>query len=138
MTTPLTPATDRDAKGRFAAGNKAGRGNPLNRHAHRLRYALLSAVKREDIREVAAALLDKAKGGDVAAIKELLDRVMGRPTQALALSGPDGEQLTLSVQTLTSVVLGALGDHPDAKVKVAAKLRELTTAGGATPSEPSA
>lgn len=41
----------------------------------------------EAIRAVLGALLDKAKGGDVGAIREVLDRVIGKPTQGITLDG---------------------------------------------------
>src|SRR5262245_45165203 len=126
MSTPLNSAADaRDAKGRFAVGNKAGRGNPLNRHAHRLRYALLAAVKREDIREVVRALVEKAKGGDVAAIKELLDRCLGRARQNLELTGPGGGPVALNTHQLTAVILECLPDA-ESRLRAASKLKELT------------
>src|SRR5262249_34989491 len=121
---PLTSAgSGRDANGRFSHGNKAGRGNPLNRKVQQLRNALLAAVKKQDFREVAAALLEKAKGGDVAATRGLFDRLLGKPQQALMVSDGDGKPL--STQTLIAVVLGALADMPEARVRVADRLMEL-------------
>ena len=65
--------------GRFAAGNKGGPGNPYARRTARLRAALLQSVKPDDLREVIAALLAQAKAGDVASIRELLQRLLGPP-----------------------------------------------------------
>jgi len=43
---PLATAGDgRDNRGRFAKGNKAGRGNPCAAKAQRLRVALLGATR---------------------------------------------------------------------------------------------
>ena len=72
----------RDAHGRFAKGNPGGRGNPHAAHVGQLRSALMAAVKPKDIRAVAARLVQMAKDGDVRAIKELLDRTLGRPQEA--------------------------------------------------------
>jgi len=44
-----------------------------------LREALLAAVSVEDIRCVAQALVARAKDGDIGAIRELLDRTVGKP-----------------------------------------------------------
>lgn len=74
-----TEVNGRDHKGRFGPGNKFGRGNPLNRKVAKLRSALLRRVSTDDIREVVDKLLELAKGGDLAAIRELLDRTLGKP-----------------------------------------------------------
>jgi hypothetical protein len=80
--TPLTNGCngDRDSvTGRFVKGNRAGRGNPHAQAVGRLRSALLRAVTSEDIQGVVQALLDKARQGDTAAAKVLLDYTIGRP-----------------------------------------------------------
>lgn len=41
----------------------------------------------ENIRPINEALIIKAKGGDIGAIKELHDRVYGKPAQDLRFSG---------------------------------------------------
>lgn len=68
----------RDGKGRFAPGNKGGPGNPNTQRVARLRETLLNAVTPEEMERVVRALLDKAQEGDVPAIKELLDRTIGK------------------------------------------------------------
>ena len=65
--------------GRFAPGWRGGKGNPLARRVGRLRAELLRAVTPEDIRGVVDALLAEARGGNVAAIRELLDRTLRKP-----------------------------------------------------------
>ena len=42
---------------------------------------MFSAVKPDDLREVIAALLSRAKAGDVQAAKELLQRLLGPPVE---------------------------------------------------------
>jgi len=73
---------DRDPKGRWQPGNKAGRGNPLARRVQAIRVALVSAISAEDIKAVVQTLIQKAKAGDVAAAKIIFDRAAG-PAQAL-------------------------------------------------------
>lgn len=84
---PTAPAVDggRDAAGRFIAGNRAGRGNPHARRVARLRSALLQEVGPDDLRAVIRAMLDAAKGGDVAAAGLLLQHTLGRPMVAVAV-----------------------------------------------------
>ena len=74
-------AIGRTANGQFAPGNACGRGNPQARRVARLRSELLRAVTPQDLREVVAALLAKAKAGEIAAVKELLQRLLGPPVE---------------------------------------------------------
>ena len=67
------PANDgRDAKGRFAAGNAGGPGNPFARQVAALRQALLDSVTPADMQAVAKALIQHAVAGNVQAAKLLL------------------------------------------------------------------
>ena len=64
MRVPLDPvANGRDRTGRFAPGNKHGRGNAQARRVHRLRAALLREVKPEDVADIARMLIEKARSG---------------------------------------------------------------------------
>ena len=72
----------RDEQGRFAAGNRGGRGNPHAAQVGRLRAAMLESVTPEDIAAIIARLIELAKEGDVRAIKEVLDRTLGKPQEA--------------------------------------------------------
>jgi len=76
---PSTNRANRDAGGRFAAGNAGGPGNPHARKVAKLRAALLQAVKPADLRGVVEKLLGSAKAGDVQAAKLIIDRVLGPP-----------------------------------------------------------
>jgi len=84
---PLDPRVDRGAgrdlaTGRFAPGNKLGRGNPLAGCAARIRAELLKVLTPTKARKVAKALLERAEAGDLASIRELLDRTIGKPATA--------------------------------------------------------
>lgn len=68
----------RTAGGQFAKGNSGGPGNPHGKRVAELRAALLEAVTPADIAAVAKALVLRAKQGEVPAIRELLDRLVGR------------------------------------------------------------
>jgi hypothetical protein len=64
--------------------------------------ALAAAGKdHKALRRVAKALITKASDGDVSAIKEIGDRLDGRPTQATEISGPAGEPIQLEETPLT-------------------------------------
>ena len=83
----ITPSTNgdnglpevRDAKGRFVPGNPGGPGNPQARNVAAWRGALASAVSAEDIAEVTGKLIEEAKAGEPWAVRELLDRCLGKP-----------------------------------------------------------
>ena len=73
---------ERDARGRFQAGNRAGKGNPYIQRVAALRKALYECVTPEDMRALIDVLKKKALDGDVKAITLLLDRLLG-PSVAL-------------------------------------------------------
>ena len=77
-----TGSNGRDNAGRFAPGNRLAKGNPFSRRMAQLRSALISAVTEDDLRGIIQALIEKAKKGDVAAAKEVLDRTLGKPQEA--------------------------------------------------------
>jgi hypothetical protein len=103
--------------GRFAPGNPGGPGNPHAKQVNQLRAALYAAVTPDDIRQIATVLLTRAKDGDVRAIKELFDRLIGRAVQSIHLDG--------AADLLLSAVLDVLADHPDLKARLVANLKEL-------------
>ncbi len=71
----------RAANGRFTVGNPGGPGNPHIKRVSHLRAMLMAAVTDEDLQAIARMLIDKAKDGDMPAIRELLDRTIGKPAQ---------------------------------------------------------
>jgi len=71
----------RNGAGRFAKGNPGGPGNPHAASVARLRAALVEAVTPDDVAAIARALVTQAKGGDVAAVRELLNRLLGPPVE---------------------------------------------------------
>lgn len=93
---PIEPTRiGRDASGRFAPGNAGGPGaiaHERSKRARELRQALHAAVTPEDIAAVARALVDRAKAGDVAAARELLDRIIGRPIPVQATGDDRGDE----------------------------------------------
>jgi hypothetical protein len=122
----------RAPNGRFLPGHCGGPGNPHARKVHRLRATLLDTVTPEDIQEVVRILLEKAKGGDLVAIKELLDRTIGKPVASVELTGADGEPL-LQFGRIQEAIVEALAEFPDARIAVALRLKELVDARPADP-----
>ena len=74
----------RDATtGRFIKGWKGGPGNPRGGQIEQLRSAMIEAVTDEDIKRIFATLVRLAVAGDVRAATLVLDRVLGRPQEAV-------------------------------------------------------
>ncbi len=72
----------RRADGRFATGNPGGPGNPHARQTADIRRLIREAVTDDDLRAVVRCVVKKAKAGEPWAVKELLDRLAGKSTQA--------------------------------------------------------
>ena len=101
----------RSSNGRFAAGNKCGRGNPNNRKAQQLRNAFLNTITEEDIVEVTNKLIQMAKDGDIQAIKEMLDRALGKSPASIELTNNATNHLIeeLTDEELLAIVRTASG-----------------------------
>lgn len=83
--------------GKFTKGNTAGSkttGTHID-HTTKLKFAEIfkAAITFEDIKDIAAAMVKEARAGNVKAASMILDRCCGKPPQAIALTGADGEPL---------------------------------------------
>lgn len=58
-----------------------------------IRYKSKTIKRKKALHHIAEALIDKAIDGDMPAIKEIADRLDGKPAQAI--TGPQGEPITL-------------------------------------------
>lgn len=91
MTTPLPIGSiGRAPSGRFAPGNSGGPGNPFARRVARLRSTLLESVTDDDLKAIVQAVVGKAKGGDMAAVRVVFDYCIGKPGAAV---DPDRTEL---------------------------------------------
>ena len=124
-------ANGRDARGLFQAGNQIAKGHVGNARMRELRRTLVEAATPEKVKAVEESLHELAVGGDVAAAKVWLDHVVGKPVQAVELSGPDGQALDLPA--IVATIMVALGDEPAARVKVAAAFRKLGSSADGDP-----
>jgi hypothetical protein len=83
---PSTLGTNgKDNRGRFSVGNKLGRGNPLAGRAAGIRAELLKMSTRDEIQEICRKLIEGAKAGDLAFIREWFDRTSGKPRQFIEM-----------------------------------------------------
>jgi hypothetical protein len=108
--------------GRFLAGHKYGGkspGSPVAMRMGELRRAILEATTEDEARAAFRKLYEVAMTGEVPALALYLAYVAGKPVESIQMSGPDGEALGMTVESLTRVVLMALKGHPEAKLAVA-------------------
>jgi hypothetical protein len=115
----------RSERGRFGPANRFGRGNPQARRQYELRQMLLDAVDRDKLVEAFGRLQDQAATGDLASLNLYLSYAIGKPTQAVELSGPEGAPLG---GDLVGLVMSALAGFPEARFAVAAELRAIRDA----------
>jgi hypothetical protein len=115
---------------RFEKGNRLGRGNPqaIRMHEHRMQF--LEAIHEGTIPALAKKLQVAALEGDEFATKMVLDYALGRPQQAVELSGPDGSPLGVNIGQMTMIIMNALAgpEYAEARVRIAADLMRLDDA----------
>lgn len=93
---PAGPGLERTDKGRV----RFGEGNALSYKGHENRWkkqadfrkAISEAVSLQDIKEIAQAVVARAKDGDLEAARLIFDRVAGKPTDRIEIEGADGSQ----------------------------------------------
>ena len=86
------PLPNRNQRGRFLAGNSAavGRANPAVSRITMWRRAFTRSVTAADVTKAMQKLLDAVDNGESWAIKELLDRTLGKAGQSLEITGDGG------------------------------------------------
>jgi len=111
--------------GRFGPGNKAGHSGPTRRRMQELRTELMNCASPEAVKEVFHKLYTLAMGGDVQAAKLWLEHLVGKPTQAVELSGPGGEPLgskEKEYERIMQIMADTIRQFPEAGQAVAAAL----------------
>jgi hypothetical protein len=79
---PSTSKTQRDAQGRFAKGNRLSTGNPHARHCARMLEMFRNAITDDEMFQLCRLLFEKARGGDLGALKMIWQYKIGKPTAA--------------------------------------------------------
>ena len=74
-----------------------------------LQQSLMSAVTPEDMQDVILMLIERARGGSIAAAKELLDRTLGKPTQEIIVE----QQEQRNPAEVCSRLAALLMKHPE-------------------------
>jgi len=106
--------SDRDGRGRFVKGWKGGPGNPHASIVMEWRKALVKAVTPEDVTAVMEKLIEKARAGEAWAVKEFLDRCVGRPKEDVPDAVPVQLQINVELGYLMAERMVALSGHPPA------------------------
>jgi hypothetical protein len=102
----------RDGRGRFlkgVSGNPAGKPKGIKHMTTILTEALIAVAENggesEDI-AIVKALIQKAKSGDVSAIREIWDRTEGKPVQAIVTEDEEGKTMPLHTINVTPIDAG--------------------------------
>jgi len=98
----------REGNGRFATGNPGGPGNPFARRVAALRSAMLTAVTENDVQEIVAALVQQAKAGDVVAAREILNRLIGKPSDTVDPDRVELDEMQLESDLDTASICRAM------------------------------
>ena len=106
MDTPIPNGSNgairRNSLGQFLPGNQAavGHGNPHADQVSAWRRTLAETVTEDDLRAVIGKLVEKARAGERWAVRELLDRCLGKAIQpvAAAIDVPGSEHVTLKLK----------------------------------------
>lgn len=69
----------RGPRGQFTTGNTFGKGNPFAHHYATMRAAFMNELRCDDVSAIARELINKAKSGDLSAIKLVLAYGVGSP-----------------------------------------------------------
>jgi hypothetical protein len=69
----------------------------------------MAAITPEDMQEVILMLVERARGGSIAAAKELLDRTLGKPTQEIIVE----QQEQRSPDEVRGKLAALLMRHPE-------------------------
>ncbi len=85
----------RSKDGKFAKGNKLGRGGPFAGRIMRLKAAALKCVQPQQVRDIMGQLYTLGMQGDVAACKAFLDRLFGKEIVAHVEHSGDGQSVVL-------------------------------------------
>lgn len=76
-----------------------------------LKESLMNAITPEDMQDVIEMLIRSARGGSIAAAKELLDRTLGKPTQEIIVE----QQQDRSPDEVRTRLAALLMAHPELK-----------------------
>ena len=86
---PSPNGNGKDERGRFVRGNTFSIGNPQGAAFARFRAALPNCVSEDDFTAVIKELVKRAKKGEPWAVKEFLNRILGKSKETIKHEGLD-------------------------------------------------
>ena len=109
----VEPKGQRDGEGRFLKGWKGGPGNANGITPDRVRFGkiLKECVSDEDFEKVVRVLVKQAQDGHPFAIKELLDRLLGKSKQVAEVDLTTHHVDPATVVTQIGIILGLNKDE---------------------------
>jgi hypothetical protein len=100
-----TNTTGRESNGRFAKGNGGGPGNPFARQVAAFRACLINSVTEDDMKAIVYKLVDRARFGNLHAIKLLFSYLLGTPKPVVEPDELDLQEMDLAHQTTLAAEL---------------------------------
>jgi hypothetical protein len=93
-----TDATGREPNGRFTKGNRGGPGNPFARQVAAFRACIINSVTEDDMKAIVYKLVDRARFGNLQAIKLLFSYLLGTPKPVVEPDELDLQEMHLAHQ----------------------------------------
>jgi hypothetical protein len=125
-------STYRHDNGRFAFGNRGGPGRPRRTVEAQYLTALREAVPIETWTKVCETAVAQAVAGDAKAREWLGSYLIGKPWQAVEVSGFGGTPISLGV---IAMILREVAPEPERQARIATLLRQLQGPGDGTGSD---
>jgi hypothetical protein len=113
------------------------RGGQYSAICHANRMKIVGSVQDGDVENLIHKIYDDAMDGKASAQKIYFEYIAGRPTQAIELSGPEGEPLRFSAERLDEELRAAAkGDDEKYHELTSAFLRAVRSVGSKGPTNP--
>ena len=91
-------ATGRESNGRFAKNNRGGPSNPFARQVAAFRACLINTVTQDDFKAIVFRLVERARNGNLQAIKLLFSYLLGTPKPVVEPDELDLNEMHLAHQ----------------------------------------
>jgi len=85
-------------RGGQSGNNNAGKAKPWQAAINRALAKRSKVAEREALDDLAEKLLEKCDEGDLAALREMADRIEGRAAQSMTLSGDEDAPLITRIE----------------------------------------
>jgi hypothetical protein len=111
----------RNEDGTFAQGTQGGPGAPVQTEEEKIKRKALKEIKESYIKRLTEALpkidpilIQKGIDGDLTAIKEINDRVLGKPRQSIGVDGgEEGQPIYIQLSESIAKKRNAVTQHTE-------------------------